>query len=213
MRALRLIHLIASSPFRFAFILPHRLLAGLLALATSQPAPGSDPIQIRELDSARSRASFSVRVLWMFPVEGQFSTLRGQVRIDPARQLATVEARIVADTVSMRREGTENWARSAEFFDVERFPEIEFRSVSFPIKRLREGGDLPGRLTMRGRSQPVLFSLQPASCAAPAVDCAVNAQGEVRRSEFGMRSRRATLSDHVHLNLDIYLSDLPTPAS
>jgi polyisoprenoid-binding protein YceI len=78
---------------------------------------------------------------------------------------------------------------------------------------LREGGDLPGRLTMRGRSQPVLFSLQPASCAAPAVDCAVNAQGEVRRSEFGMRSRRATLSDHVHLNLDIYLSDLPTPAS
>ena len=140
MRTFRLIHLIASSPFRFAFILPHRLLAGLLALATSQPAPGSDPIQIRELDSARSRASFSVRVLWMFPVEGQFSTLRGQVRIDPARQLATVEARIVADTVSMRREGTENWARSAEFFDVERFPEIEFRSVSFPIKRLREGG-------------------------------------------------------------------------
>lgn len=89
----------------------------------------------------------------MFPVEGQFSTLRGQVRIDPARQFVTVEARIVADTVSMRREGTENWARSAEFFDVERFPEIEFRSVSFPIKMRCEGGDLPGRLTMR-RPQP-----------------------------------------------------------
>ncbi len=188
-------------------------LAGLIALASGGVDRSGEPVQVRELDSARSRASFSVRVLWMFPVEGQFSTLRGQVRIDPARQLATVEARINADSVSMRREGTENWVRSAEFFDVERFPEIEFRSVSFPIKRLREGGDLPGRLTMRGRSQPVLFNLQPASCTAPAIDCAVNAQGEVRRSEFGMRSRRATLSDHVHLNLDIYLSDLPTPAS
>lgn len=187
-------------------------LAGLIALAASNPARSSDAVQVRELDSSRSHASFSVRVLWMFPVEGHFSTLRGQVRIEPTRQLATVEARIDADTVSMRREGTENWVRSEEFFDVERFPEIEFRSVSFPLARLKDGGDLPGSLLLRGRSQPVLFRLEPASCTAPAVDCAVQAEGEVRRSEFGMRSRRATLSDHVHLRLEIFLAQLPSSA-
>lgn len=184
-----------------------RCLAGLIALACCEPARSTDAVQVRDLDSERSRASFSVRVLWMFPVEGQFSTLHGQVRIDPARQLATVEARIDAATVSMRREGTENWVRSAEFFDVQRFPEIEFRSVSFPLARLQQGGDLPGRLFMRGHSQSVLFRLEPAICPTPAIDCAVQAKGDVRRSEFGMRSRRATLSDNVHLTLDIYLAN------
>ncbi|MFZ1392363.1 MAG: YceI family protein, partial [Dokdonella sp.] len=120
---------------------------------------------------------------------------------------ARVDARIDTNAVSMRRNGVEGWVKSEEFFDVENFPEIRFQSDSFPLSRLDTGGDLPGSLTLRGIRRPVLFALKPATCGRPALDCAVEANGTVRRSEFGMRTRRATLSDKVDLSLSIRMSD------
>ena len=103
----------------------------------------------------------------------------------------------------MRRSGTENWVKSAEFFDAANHPEIHFRSDSFPLARLHSGGELPGTLSMRGVQQPVRFMIEPSACARPAIDCPVQASGEVKRTAFGMRTRRATLSDKVELGFSI----------
>ena len=103
----------------------------------------------------------------------------------------------------MKREPNEKWVKSAEFFDVDHHPQIFFDSNPFPLARLGGGGPLPGTLRMRGVSRPVEFNLKPSQCAQPAIDCAVVAKGIVRRSEFGMNTRRGALSDKVELNFSV----------
>lgn len=175
------------------------LLAASLA-GHAAAAPASDVIL---LDGKQSHAEFSVKVLWMFEVGGQFGGVHGHVLVDRARNEAVVDARIDANAVRMRRGGTEEWVKSSEFFDVARYPEIRFLSAPFPLARLAEGGDLPGSLSLRGMKGPMVFQVQPSSCARPAVDCAVEASGSLRRGTFGMRSRKGTLADKVELRLAI----------
>lgn len=182
-------------------------LIGLIALAaTAAPAHAAES-EILQLDNAHSSAAFSVKVLWMFAVDGQFNTVHGAVTINRARGEASVDARIDAAAVTMRRDSAISWVKSNEFFDVERFPEIRFHSNVFPLARLQSGGQLPGSLTMRGITQPVVFEMKPSLCKRVAIDCPVEAAGTVRRSDFGMHSRRATLSDKVELSFSIRMSE------
>ena len=160
--------------------------ASLLALAGPEVLPSAAP-QVLLLDGARSHAEFSVKVLWMLDVNGQFGGVHGHVQIDHARGEVVVDARIDANAVRMRRNGTENWVKSDEFFNVAKYPEIRFVSAPFPLSRLAEGGDLPGSLSLRGYRGPVTFKLQPSACAQPAIDCPAEATGTIRRGTFGMR--------------------------
>jgi polyisoprenoid-binding protein YceI len=171
-----------------------------ISLACHASAEASEVIL---LDGRQSHAEFSVKVLWMFDVGGQFGGVHGHVLVDRARNEAIVDARIDANAVRMRRGGTEDWVKSAEFFDVARYPEVRFLSDPFPLARLAEGGDLSGSLSLRGVKGPMVFQVQPATCARPAVDCAVEASGALRRGTFGMCSRKGTLADKVELSLSI----------
>lgn len=188
-------------------------LAGLMVLAVTSPANHPPDSETLTLDSAQSRAAFSVKVLWMFAVEGQFGRVRGTVSIDHVHNQATVDAYIDAADVSMRRAGALTWIKSAEFFDVEHHPEIHFRSDPFPISRLHQGGQVPGELSMRGITRPVVFDVLPSACERLAAECAMEASGAVRRSQFGMTTRRATLADKVELSFSIRISKMPQSAA
>lgn len=155
------------------------------------------------LDEARSSATFSVKVLWMVDVEGQFGGVRGKVEIDHFRSRAVVDAQIDANAVTMRRQGAENWVKSEEFFNVATYPEVHFVSAAFPLSTLVTGGELPGTLTLRGIANPIVFTLLPSSCALPGFDCPLEAVGTLKRGNFGMRSRKGTLADRVELRLNI----------
>ncbi len=182
-------------------------LIGLFALSASAPSETPAVEEILKLDQAQSSATFSVKVLWMFAVEGHFGNVSGTVSIDHVHGQATVDAHINAAEVTMRREGAINWVKSEEFFDVAHFPEIHFLSDPFPVARLHDGGMLPGALTMRGMTRAIEFEVQPSNCPRAVIDCPVEAAGSVRRSEFGMQTRRATLSDKVELTFSIRMTD------
>ncbi len=184
-------------------------LAGLIALAATSPADYQLSSETLALDSARSSAAFSVKVLWMFAVDGQFGNVRGTVSVDRFRGQATVDAHINAADVTMRRASALAWVKSAEFFDVEHFPEIHFRSDAIPMTRLHLGGQVPGQLTMRGITRAVVFDMLPSACEKAAVECAIEAVGTVRRSEFGMTTRRATLADKVELSFSVRVAEAP----
>ena len=157
-----------------------------------------------QLDSARSHATFGVKVMWLVGVHGRFGRMSGVVDIDRFRNLATVDARIDANAVEMSTKSYADWVKSDEFFDVARYPEIRFVSESFPLQRLRRGGQLSGTLTIRGVEQPETFNLEAADCDHPAYDCPIIVSGSIRRSAFGMRSRRGALSDKVDLHFEVF---------
>lgn len=180
----------------------------LLALACLGGARAA-PAQRLVIDAARSHAEFAVRLLWFSHVVGRFEDLQGQVLLG-SDDRARVEARIRVASVHMERERHARTLLSPEFFDAARYPEIRFESEPTPAAYLAHGGRLRGQLTLRGATRPVSFRMLPSDCPEPGVrPCTILVHGTVRRSAFGMRSHRTTLSDRVELGLVIVL----TPAS
>ena len=168
--------------------------------------------EILQLDAARSQAGFTVKVLWLIGVGGEFGAVHGSLDIDNFRGTARVDAHIETDTLRMRSVHNAKWAKSAEFFDATRYPQIDFASADFPLVRLRTGGALDGILTLRGIAKPVRFRILPADCAQPlAGACAVPVEGSIERSDFGMHSRRGTVADKVALRLQIFVLPPPDP--
>jgi polyisoprenoid-binding protein YceI len=181
-----------------------------LARGTLADNDGADSVQ---LDPARSRVGFRVRLMWLLSIGGHFGKVQGNVQLDRFRSQVSVDATIDVNAVSMNNQSAEDWVKSAEFFDAAHHSQIEFASEPFPQSRLREGGDIAGVLTLRGIRQPVHFELQPAVCDRPAFDCPIEVEGVIRRSAFGMRSRHGTLSDRVELRLSVYATAPPSPSN
>ena len=183
---------------------PSLWIVAIVFAARIAHADETPPLEHVQLDSTRSSATFGVKVMWLVSVHGRFGKVQGVVDVDRFRNFATVDARIDANAVEMGNPSYADWVKSDEFFDVAHYPEIRFLSESFPLQRLRRGGLLSGTLTIRDASQPVTFNLEAAECDHPAYDCPIIVSGSIRRSAFGMRSRRGALSDKVDLHFEVF---------
>jgi polyisoprenoid-binding protein YceI len=175
---------------------------------------GAAPLQadVLALDPARSSAEFEIRAMWMFDVGGRFGDVTGEVDLDPQARSLTVRARIDVRGVDMRRDSYEEWVKSGEFFDAAQYPQIVFKSEPFPLATLDLGGDIVGTLSLRGITRNMRFRLRPSECpGAAALDCPVIADGSLQRSDFGMRTRRATLADKVRLRLSVIAKQAGQP--
>jgi polyisoprenoid-binding protein YceI len=190
---------------RFETSLPCPVWLVFLAVAVcATAAPAEERTQLMALDASRSTVEFEVKLLWLVGVHGRFNSLRGTVAVDRFRNSATVDVRIDTNAVTMRSKSHEDWVKSEEFFDAQHFPQIEFVSESIPLARLQSGGEIEGTLTLRGISKPVRFELATPECKIGTDEhCPVRAAGSIRRSEFGMNSRRGALSDKVELSFSI----------
>ena len=180
------------------------LLALLLPSLASASATAEAEAGMR-IDTARSLAGFSVRAAWVKRIDGRFAHIEGVIRPEALAGQFVLEVRIASGSVLMGRDSHEEWARSADFFDTEHHPWIEYRAAAVSSRLLAEGGPIDGVLTLRGISRSVSFDLLPAACARPGIDCPVQARGEVDRSQFGMDARRLFVSDRVKLSFDIQL--------
>lgn len=159
------------------------------------------------LDPVRSSAEFEVKVLWLIGVHGRFGQVHGTIAIDREHASVVADARIDVGAITMRNHTYEDWVKSTEFFDAAKFPQIHFVSDAFPRDRLRSGGEIAGTLTIRDIERHIVLDVEPSDCPdAVARSCAVEAGGSIHRSDFGMRSRRGTLSDKVELHFSIYLA-------
>ena len=82
------------------------LIAALLLLAAATLLGGvaraqDHAIDHVALDSARSHATFGVKVMWLVTVHGRFGKVDGIVDVDRFSNFATVDARIDANAVEM----------------------------------------------------------------------------------------------------------------
>jgi polyisoprenoid-binding protein YceI len=185
-------------------ILPSPLRHALLLIACLAAALPLQAEEIWRIDSPPSAGRFKVRLLAMLSITGRFDRVDGKVAIDRADRTARVEATIDETTVKLRTERQTRWARSPEFFDTARHPGIRFVSQRLPLDRLASGGVLEGRLELRGIAREVRFQIAPSDCGAvEAKPCEVEVEGAIRRSDFGMRTRRGALSDRVELEFSI----------
>jgi polyisoprenoid-binding protein YceI len=116
-----------------------------------------------DIDSSHSSATFKVRHLMVTNVRGELGTVTGHVTIDEQDLTrSSVEATIDVAGINTRDEKRDAHLRSADFFDVQTYPTITFRST-----RVQVGKDgnllVTGDLTMRGVTKPATLDVEPLS--------------------------------------------------
>jgi polyisoprenoid-binding protein YceI len=170
-----------------------------------------------KIDTSHSAAQFSVRHMMVSTVRGGFGTLTGTVVYDPANLAATtVEAEVDVNTIDTRNERRDKHLRSADFFDVEKFPKMTFKSKS--VRSVAPGKmQLIGDLTIRGTTKEVTFDVEGPTApvnTGRGLKMGAVATAKINRSDFGITWNRAieaggvTVGDEVTLTIDIQLDQV-----
>ncbi len=167
------------------------------------------------IDPLHSSAQFSVRHMMISTVRGQFGGVKGSILYDPKNPGATtVEATIDCSTVNTGEAKRDADLKTAEFFDVKKYPVMTFRS-----KRVEAAGAgklrMSGDLTINAVTRPVILDLEGPT--APIKDTqgrekiGVSGETKISRKEFGilynpiLESGGVTVSDEVKIILEIEL--------
>jgi polyisoprenoid-binding protein YceI len=111
------------------------------------------------IDKSHSDASFQVRHM-MSRVRGQFNDYAGSITVDPAKpESASVEFTLKAASIDTANDNRDKDLRSANFFDVEKFPEITFKSTKVKATG-KDKYDVTGTLTIHGVAKEVTLPVQ-----------------------------------------------------
>lgn len=178
-----------------------------LLFALGAAAAGT-PADLR-IDPLRSQVGFSLQTRWGQTLDGRFPQYEGEI-VPLAGNRHRVQLRLMAGTVEIEdspRYG--RFARGPRFFDAEHHPTIEFVSEPYDEALLRDGGELGGRLTIRGVTRREVFTIAPATCARPAHDCDVVARGSVRRENYGINGFGLAIHNRVHFYLNVRVRGEP----
>jgi polyisoprenoid-binding protein YceI len=113
------------------------------------------------LDTAHSGIHFSVQHMVFSKVRGRFAKYRGSIRIEDTEMTrSAVEVTIDAASIDTGEPARDTHLRSADFFDVEKFPELQFKSKRIEQvsqERYRVVGDLTIRDVTREVSLDVEY--------------------------------------------------------
>ena len=165
------------------------------------------------LDPIHSNAEFKVRHMMISNVKGQFKGLTGTLKLNHADPRESgVEVSIDAATIHTNDAQRDAHLKSADFFDVEKFPTLIFKSNR--VSKNKDGEiTVAGDLTIHGVTRNVVLEVEGPS--APAKDpwgstrIGLSATTRVNRKDFGLTWNAALetggimVGDEVTITLDI----------
>ncbi|MGA7286706.1 MAG: YceI family protein [Terriglobales bacterium] len=126
-------------------------------LATPQAAT---VVTTWNIDPVHSVAEFKVKHMMISNVKGQFTKVQGVLSLDESDLTkSSIEASIDAASIHTREEQRDAHLKSADFFDVEKFPTLSFKSTR--VSSVGEGElDVTGDLTIHGVTRRVVFKVE-----------------------------------------------------
>jgi len=147
-------------------------------------------IETVTIDPARSRIEFSLRHLVLSQIAGRVTRFRGTIRVD-TDDLTRSSVDLVIDAASLETGDPERdqHIRSAEFLNVERYPEVRFRSRRISRAEGRRY-ELEGDLTIRDVTREVTIEVRdrgPDATTSPQTRGSLTARARVDRRDFGLR--------------------------
>ena len=146
------------------------------------------------LDPAHTEIGFEVKHMMFAKVRGRFTDFEGSITLGPEGQDEASGAQVVikAASIDTGQAQRDEHLRSADFFDVEQYPELTFQSRS--VERQADGLLLHGDLTIRGTTREVTLTV---SESGQGVDpwgnqrAGYSASGAIDRREFGLEWNQA----------------------
>jgi polyisoprenoid-binding protein YceI len=186
---------------------PFRTVLAILALAALPAALPLAAQDVYKIDPVHSEASFKVRHA-LAKVSGRFSKFSGTIKVDAADiTKSSVEVTIETASITTDNEGRDKHLKSADFFDVEKFPTITFKSTS--VKEVAKGKlEVTGAFTMHGVTKAITFpitnagtqpGMKPGTVLAGFVDGTVT----LNRSDYGVKYGIPLVGDEVVISLNV----------
>ncbi len=156
------------------------------------------------LDPAHSEVTFSVRHMMISKVRGTFGVKSATLTAPENPLDARVEATVDVASLDTKDEGRDQHLRSADFFDAENYPTMDFRSTGVRL----EGGDflVDGDLTIRGVTKPVTFEVEFGGFGTDPwgnYKAGATAKTVVNREEFGLTWNAALETGGVLVGKDV----------
>ena len=168
-----------------------------------------------QIDPAHASAQFKVRHMMIANVKGEFHKISGTATFDPANPGASsVEATIDVASISTRDQQRDADLKSPNFFDVEKYPTITFKSK----KVTATGGDsftVVGDLTIHGVTREVDLNVEELTEETKDpwgnLRRGATAKTRIHRKDFGMSFNVALeaggflVGEEVDLTIDVEL--------
>ena len=164
------------------------------------------------IDLSHSGVNFSIRHMVVSKVRGRFAKFTGALNFDDediARSV--VEATIDASSIDTGVEQRDAHLRSADFFDVEKYPELRFRSTR--IEKLDDDRfRVVGQLTIRDVTREVALDIEGGGRAKDPWGnerTGFVAKTALDRKDFGLKWNQALeaggvlVGDRVDIELDV----------
>ncbi|MCM3721324.1 YceI family protein [Solibacillus isronensis] len=159
-----------------------------------------------QIDQAHSTIGFEVKHMMVSKVKGQFTNYSADVEVDNLEDLTSAQIEITIDTTSINtnNEDRDNHLKSAEFFDIEQFPDIKFKSASIT----KDGDDykVSGDLTIKDVTKPAVFDVEYGGKGTNPWGVEVygfEAETKIDREEFGLTWNAALETGGVLVGKDI----------
>jgi polyisoprenoid-binding protein YceI len=165
-----------------------------------------------QIDPSHSTASFSIKHMMIAKVHGGFEKMSGQLVYDKEQPTkSSIDVSIETASINTRESQRDTHLKSPDFFDVEKYPTITFKSTRI------EGqlGDLKvvGDLTIHGVTQSVSLDVEGPSeeIKDPWGNIKIGASGQtkIKRKDFGLTWNAALeaggllVGDDVTITLDV----------
>lgn len=182
------------------------ILLAVLLLSTTVVAEAAEQFNV---DSGHSFVGFTVKHMAVSSVRGEFKEYTAELMVDEENlQNSTIVLKIDAGSIDTRDEKRDGHLRSADFFEVETYPEIVFESKK--IEKAEAGRyKATGDLTMKGTTQEVVLDLEiNGPIKDPYGNHRVGAEGRVTidRQDFGVKFSRVLDNGGLVVGDDVQIS-------
>lgn len=166
-----------------------------------------------QIDPVHSNVHFSIRHLMISNVRGAFTGVKGTVVYDSDNPAgSSLQAEIDVNTIDTRDENRDNHLKTADFFDVEKYPTIKFVSTSVEKTGTNEF-KVTGDLTIHGVTKPIVLNVEEVSEETKDpwgnMRMGASAKAKLNRKEFGLsfnaplETGGVMLGDEVKLEFDL----------
>ena len=160
-------------------------------------------------DRAHSKIGFAINHMMIAEVEGHFSDFEVNANASDTFGDASFEVTIKATSVNTDIQRRDDHLRSADFFEVEKYPEIVFKSTAYEktgVNTFKVTGDLSMHgvtkaVTLDGRVNGVITDQRSQKLKA-----GLKLTGSFNRLDFGVGSDNASLGKEVRLTVHLEMN-------
>jgi polyisoprenoid-binding protein YceI len=176
--------------------------------ATVEKAPAAGTRTTWKLDPSHTAVEFSAKHLMISTVKGRITDIEGTIYTDEKNpRNSSVEVTLKAASLDTRTDQRDQHLRSADFLDVEKYPEIKFRSTR--IEGDKDSFKLTGDLTIRDVTKPITLDVEFEGAGKDpwgGERVGFSAKGKIDRRDFGLTWNQALETGGVVVGNDIKIS-------